>query len=94
MTELVKMLRENSEIEFNFNAYRGGVVRFKFLNEAADLIEEQAKNLTVAREALEFYANHESVIAEAYHSNNEKQITCVHTFINHKAREALKEMEK
>ncbi len=40
-------------------------------------------------EALEFYAKHESVIKEAYHSNDEKQITCVHTFINHRAIEAL-----
>jgi hypothetical protein len=41
--------------------------------------------------ALEFYANHPSVIKEAYHSNDEGQITCVHTFINHVAREALGE---
>lgn len=38
---------------------------------------------------LEFYANHESVIKEAYHSNDKGQITCIHTFINHKAKEAL-----
>lgn len=41
------------------------------------------------RAALEYYAKHESVIAEAYHSNDERQITCVHTFINHKAVDAL-----
>lgn len=46
--------------------------------------------LAVAEKALEHYANHESVIKEAYHSNDERQITCVHTFINHVAKEALK----
>lgn len=45
-------------------------------------------------DALKHYANHPSVIAEAYHSNDEKQITCVHTFINHVAIEALKEWEE
>lgn len=45
--------------------------------------------LRVAEETLNFYANHESVIKEAYHSSDERQITCVHTFINHKAIEAL-----
>ena len=44
--------------------------------------------------ALEFYAKHESVIKEAYHSNEEKQITVVHTFINHVAREALEKFRK
>jgi hypothetical protein len=45
-------------------------------------------------EALEYYANHESVIKEAYHSNEERQITCVHTFINHKAKEAQAKVEE
>jgi hypothetical protein len=40
-------------------------------------------------EALEHYANHESVIKEAYHTGEEKQIHVVHTFINHVARAAL-----
>lgn len=48
-----------------------------------------APELEKIREALEHYANHESVIKEAYHSSDQRQITCVHTFINHKAREAL-----
>lgn len=48
--------------------------------------------LKIATEALEYYAKHPSVIAEAYHSNDEKQITCVHTFINHKAVEALEQI--
>lgn len=39
--------------------------------------------------ALEYYSTHDSVIKEAYHSNVEKQITCVHTFINRKAIDAL-----
>lgn len=39
--------------------------------------------------ALEYYVNHPSVIKEAYHSNDEKQITVVHTFINHKAKQAI-----
>lgn len=43
----------------------------------------------VLRAGLNYYANHESVIGEAYHSNDERQITVVHTFINHKANEAL-----
>lgn len=40
-------------------------------------------------EALEYYAKHDSVIKEAYHSTEQKQITCVHTFINHEAIKAL-----
>jgi len=40
-------------------------------------------------ETIEYYANHESVIKEVYHSNDNGQITCVHTFIGHKAKAAL-----
>ncbi len=46
------------------------------------------ESLVILARAVEYYANHESVIKEAYHSNDERQITCVHTFINHKAKEA------
>lgn len=60
------------------------------------LREWQAQKLTaltnalrLSVEAIEYYHKHESVIKEAYHSNDERQITCVHTFINHKATEAL-----
>lgn len=59
---------------------------------ALDLITEIRKLRevnSVMKEGLQYYSNHESVIAEAYHSNDERQITCVHTFINHKAKEAL-----
>lgn len=44
------------------------------------IVEIQAK-------ALEYYSEHESVLKEAYHSNHDGQITCVHTFINHTAKE-------
>lgn len=43
--------------------------------------------------ALEHYANHPTVIKEAYHSNESGQITCVHTFISHVAKQALLENE-
>lgn len=52
-------------------------------------IDTLRTQVTQLMEALEYYAKHESVIKEAYHSNEDKQITCVHTFINHVAREAL-----
>jgi len=42
-------------------------------------------------EALEYYRSHPAVIKDAYHSNNEGQITVVHTFINHVANNALAE---
>lgn len=48
----------------------------------------------VYESALKFYAEHESIIKEAYHSNDEGQITCVHTFINHRALEALTQGRK
>lgn len=44
-------------------------------------------------EALEYYANHASVIKEAYHSTD-RQITVVHTFINHKAKEVRAEISQ
>ena len=55
-------------------------------------IRELREKLSTAVEALEYYANHETVIKEAYHSNLDKQITCVHTFINHNAKEALEKL--
>ena len=58
---------------------------------AYDSLLSQAKKLA---ESLEYYANHESVIKEAYHSNDQKQIICVHTFINHKAKEALESWQE
>jgi hypothetical protein len=58
------------------------------------IIETLVRALEVSEGALKYYANHESVIAEAYHSNDEKQITCVHTFISHKAKEALVQVQK
>ena len=51
--------------------------------------DEEVKKL---REALEYYANHESVIKEAYHTGvTPEQIQVVHTFINHVAKKALEE---
>lgn len=41
------------------------------------------------KDSLDYYASHPSIIKEAYHSNDSGQITCVHTFINHKAVEVL-----
>ena len=61
-----------------------------------DMQSQLAAKDALLKEAIEviaYYANHESVIKEAYHSNDEKQITCVHTFINHKAREFLQKIE-
>jgi hypothetical protein len=54
------------------------------------LAEEKAKSQKLV-EALEKYANHESVIKEAYHTTAVGQIAVVHTFINLVAEEALKE---
>jgi hypothetical protein len=51
--------------------------------------EQMTKEIDGLLMALEYYAKHESVIKEAYHSNDERQITVVHTFINHVANEAL-----
>lgn len=64
---------------------------------AANVIEDRAletllRICEVQAKVLEHYSNHESVIKEAYHSNDERQLTCVHTFINHKADEALAEV--
>ncbi len=59
-----------------------------------DRIQKLEKALGEARAGLEYYAKHESVIKEAYHSNDEKQITCVHTFINHKAVETLAKIDE
>ncbi len=56
-------------------------------------IHKLKADLKLAVEALKYYANHESIIVEAYHSNEEKQITCVHGFINHKAKDALAKLQ-
>lgn len=65
-----------------------------FVVEAANKATLFTKALRSAIEALKFYADHPIVIKEAYHSNEERQITCMHTFINHKAVETLKEIER
>lgn len=57
-------------------------------------LTEKNQLLDECEKALEYYANHESLIKEAYHSNNERQITVVHTFINHVAREALAKLRE
>lgn len=54
-----------------------------------EMLDQLQASREALRAALSHYANHESVIKEAYHSNDERQITCVHTFINHVAKEAL-----
>lgn len=62
--------------------------------EQIETLNDQEDALLAAERALEYYANHESVIKEAYHSNDEKQITCVHTFINHVAKDALAQIRE
>lgn len=62
------------------------------VNVQANNITQLCDMLIEAAEALEYYDNHESVIKEAYHSNAAKQITVVHTFINHKATETLSKL--
>lgn len=71
-----RIYSENQQLEVN-----------RKLSAENNKLREQVKDY---EHALEFYANHESVIKEAYQSNEAKQITCVHTFINHKAKEVLK----
>jgi hypothetical protein len=61
----------------------------KAFDELQAQLDAESSKSQILMEALEYYANHESVIKEAYHSNDEKQITVVHTFINHVAREAI-----
>lgn len=67
---------------------------FSDIKQAANRATHFTKALRSAIEALKFYADHPIVIKEAYHSNEERQITCMHTFINHKAVETLKEIER
>ncbi len=50
----------------------------------------QAEQAKVLEDALDYYANHETIIKEAYTSQSNGQLVCVHSFINHKAIEALK----
>ena len=66
----------------------------ELLDTQASEIERLKAENGKMREALEYYANHESVIKEAYHSNDERQITCVHTFINHRAKECLASLKE
>lgn len=73
--------------EAGFLAAKNEVIEHE-MKEISELTRLQAENEEL-RLALEFYANHESVIKEAYHSNDSGQVTCVHTFINHVATEIL-----
>lgn len=45
------------------------------------------------REAVIYYAKHPSVISEACHTDQDREVQVVHTFINHKAREALAQFD-
>ena len=76
-----KIKQRLDEITENEDRYYWPVEKF------IQIIELQAECLT-------HYAEHEPVIKEAYHSNDNRQITCVHTFINHAATEALSQTAK
>jgi hypothetical protein len=56
-------------------------------------IRKLEKQLEVCKAGLDYYANHESVIGEVT-QDDKKNVQVVHTFINHKAKECLKELEK
>lgn len=51
------------------------------------------KQLEVCKAGLNYYANHESVIGEVT-QDEKKNVQVVHTFINHKAKECLKQLEE
>jgi hypothetical protein len=56
-------------------------------------IESLREKLKVAVECIKFYARYESVIKEVTQDDN-KNIQVVHTFINHVAKETLKQLEQ
>jgi hypothetical protein len=66
-----------------------------FIAESRTAVPKLIAALEIALEALDFYAKHDSVIKDAYHTGKtEKQICVVHTFINHQAKEAEKKIEE
>ncbi len=87
---LILVQRENFDDEAAANIYELATeaLEKKSIESQSRIPLSEVRKLV---ESLEYYSNHESVIKEAYHSNDEKQITCVHTFINHKANEALQD---
>lgn len=63
------------------------------IDDQSKAIEKLTERIEKLREALNYYAKHDSIIKEAYHVN-ERQIKVVHKFINHGAMEALTEDDR
>jgi len=90
-TNLIARLSPGEDFSFGKNTCHHNA---EFIALAANNLPKLLEAVKKMQNGLDYYAKHKSVIKEAYHSNDQRQITCVHTFINDKAIQTLAEVEE